>query len=156
MTDEMNNAIADLENFVEGDERMMKICAATAILDYLRQQEAEHQARVEREAEEGLAWDRKWLLSVGFEQDADRDYVRILTVADPYPTFLALCVDSTTECTQACIMEYETMEDSKKFDKDQFSVISVPGTIKTRGQVARLCSALGIPLNAKSPKEGGK
>lgn len=90
----------------------------------------------------------EWLRIVGFEQDADRDYMRIMCNSDPYPTFLALCTDTDPKLNefQACIVEYETLNDAKVFDRDQFSIISKPGTITTRGDVRRLCAVLGISL----------
>ena len=92
-------------------------------------------------------YDAAWLESVGFERDPDQDYMRLLTVDDPYPTYLTSCVlEDPFNGYQACITEYETLADANKFDRDDFSIISAPNSIRTRGDIRRLVAALGCKL----------
>lgn len=143
MSDEVKTALAQLECYVEGNGRVLSLAAATAILDHVREQ---HKEREAREAAEGLPVTEEWLRSVGF-LDGFGSFG--LWIPIPSPS----CCNVFLECSdypnaESCPWQVWNIHSGT--DRDGAMIVE---SLPTRGDVIRLCTALGVPFDEKGPEK---
>lgn len=95
-----------------------------------------------------------WLRGVGFKPDPnDKAFLRLPLIDEPYKAFLVLESTMPTDehCGYAAVFTSYGYDKNGVEDDEDYVLATGNGTTKTRGQVRRLCAALGKTLEEARP-----